>query len=145
MRLQIGYLIAKQGFKCKLRLQKLKFQKILKRILDVDNDAFYQRAQSQLKIIYILSNTKIKKSDRFGRVEILHCLLHSNVRFIILLEFKCKLRIQLQKSTKFKTETIVMKYIKPFNADHQNQTCSKTFDSALKSILLNVKWYSSTR
>ena len=40
----------------------LKFQKILKTILDVDNVVFYQRVKYQLKYL-ILGCTKIIKSD----------------------------------------------------------------------------------
>lgn len=58
----------------------LKFQENLKKNLDLDNVVFYQPAKSQIKIFHILGYTKMAKSDRFGRVEVLHYSLLSNVR-----------------------------------------------------------------
>ena len=57
-------------------------------MLDVNNDAFHQRAKSRIKIIHVLGYTKITKSDIFGRVEILHCSLLSNVRLVIFTRHK---------------------------------------------------------
>jgi hypothetical protein len=42
----------------------LKFQKIPKKILDVDNDMIYQRVKFELEIPNILGCTKITNSDR---------------------------------------------------------------------------------
>ena len=45
--------------------------------MHVDSVVFSQRAKYRIKIIHILSYTKMTKSDRFGRVQILHCSLLS--------------------------------------------------------------------
>ena len=41
----------------------------MKEILDVDNDAFYHQAKSELKIIHIPNYTKIRKSYIYRRLE----------------------------------------------------------------------------
>ena len=46
-----------------------KFQKILKKNLDVGNDELYQVVKSQPKTPDILGVTKMTKSDKFGRIE----------------------------------------------------------------------------
>jgi hypothetical protein len=45
-----------------------------KRILDVDN-VLYQHTKCQPEIPYILGLTKMTKSDRIWRIEILYCSL----------------------------------------------------------------------
>jgi hypothetical protein len=47
-----------------------------KKILDVDNDVLYQPTiKSQPEMLYILGLTKITKSDKTWRFEILNCSL----------------------------------------------------------------------
>jgi hypothetical protein len=49
-----------------------KFYKILKKILDVDNDVLCQKMKSQLEIPYIMGLTKVLQPDIICRTENLH-------------------------------------------------------------------------
>jgi hypothetical protein len=49
----------------KFRNHSFKFKKILKKILDIDNNEIYKCAKSQYEILCIVDYTKITKFDRF--------------------------------------------------------------------------------
>ena len=67
----------------------------MKKILDIDNSAFYQRAKFQLKIIHIPSYTKITKSERFWRVQILNYSLLSDSDFVIFAQPKIQFLFEI--------------------------------------------------
>jgi hypothetical protein len=49
-----------------------KFYKIIKKILDVDNDVLCQKMKSQLEMPYIMGLTKVLQPDIICRTENLH-------------------------------------------------------------------------
>jgi hypothetical protein len=79
----------------KIENHTFKFQKNLKKILDIDNDEIYKRAKCQCEILCIVDNTKMTKSNTIHYSQmhafiifVQHKLLRITLRFYMIVIYQ---------------------------------------------------------